>query len=411
MDWNTKRFFLPGDTFVKCYVQPSVWQLLELFGDASNLETRGPIWAEEKVDQYFNTPLTVGKLVEMSYDLSGISRQLEEKHVYEPDLHAWTYMMGLAYGAKPEEVNTTSPPLYDAVEPGFLRTAPTSPYTEWNTGKVRGTPAWSAVERAETVTNEDAGGEERDFWVTVERPNCSPSNTNRHVLGFNPQRQEYGGHGHLHTGKFDVEVLGHTKLHNTHLAKPGTVSTKKLIETFGDQSPVWTKGMTTHSHPMRLDLSCLKPWSEDMVMTVVKVDYDFMMMRLKVQKYKYLWDVHVSREDVPGSHVDDITVCALEEPDPSTKYPNGLVMTRFINVPIVKTDECYRVHPEPFEYRGRPQGYFGEQSGYIGWGYCNNATQREGKPRSMETHGAQRLKANECIRKLGSKRPPTHSSK
>ena len=91
--------------------------------------------------------------------------------------------------------------------------------------------------------------------------------------------------------------------------------------------------------------SCLKPWSEDMVTTVEKVDYDFKMIRLKVQKVKYLWNVEITN-DGEGNN----TIQAVEHPDPSTKYPDGVVMTRFFNVPIVKTEQCWRVSPYCDDY-------------------------------------------------------------
>ena len=97
---------------------------------------------------------------------------------------------------------------------------------------------------------------------------------------------------------------------------------------------------------------------------------------------KYLWNVEVSNDGEGNT-----TINAIEYPDPSTKYPNGVVMTRFFNVPIVKTEQCWRVSP-----------------------YCHEYIDIDKKDWNGTLHGIDKLLATECIRKKGSKRPATRPS-
>ena len=425
MNWNTKRYFEIGDTFVECFVQPTSWQLLQLFGDGSQVplddyDRAGNIL--DRASKYFNEPLTVGTLIDMSTD-SSVTQVMEQYRASEPDLKAWSHLLSLAYDTIPVDVETTGRRKWRGAP--LVRQAPTDLYTEVNTGKVCGTPAWEKKGQVGAVHSSFLYPEVKDAHsVSVVRtvPQCHLSGSLiinndeglelTHILRFHPQRQEYGGHGNLHTGKFDVESLGHNKIHNTYFDKPGTVSNKKLQETFGDQGDKWDKRMTGSSHPQVLDPSCVKPWTEDMVTTVEKVDYDFKIMRLKIQKFKYLWDVEVSTNEDGHS-----TVQAVEIPDPSTKYPNGLVMTRTIDVPIIKTDLCWRVHPEPFATKQRDvywnrHGGVQKETQYVGWGFKNNTHWEHGynwsRPKEMELHYAELLLANNAIRKKGSMRPATH---
>ena len=421
MDWKVKRFFAKGDTFVECFVQPTSWQLLQLFGDGSQVplddyDAAGDIL--DRASKYFNKPLTVGTLVDMSRD-SHVTHVMEQYRASDPDLKAWSHLLSLAYETNPVDVETTGRRKWTGGP--VVRQAPTDPYTEVDTGKVCGTPAWERGGHGPEIFN--SSSPDHSVCVTRTVPECHLSGDKvvdqdgyglelTHILRFHPQRQEYGGHGNLHTGKFDVESLGHNKIHNTYFDKPGTVSNKKLQETFGDQGDKWDKRMTGSSHPQVIDPSCVKPWTEDMVTTVEKVDYDFKIMRLKIQKFKYLWDVEVSTDEDGNS-----TVQAVEMPDPSTKYPNGLVMTRTIDVPIIKTDLCWRVHPEPFATKQREvywhrHGGVQKETQYVGWGFKNNTHRDHGynwsRPKEMELHYAEQLLANNAIRKKGSKRPATH---
>lgn len=395
MDWNTKRYFEAGDTFVKSYVQPQVWQLLELFGDGSELLStwrgRWNLHVPELVKK-IPTPLTVGKLIHMSDQ--NFLRVLEEDRIYEPDIHAWTHMMCKAYDAKPEKnIYTIGRGLWGGES--VLREPPTSVLSSQpSKGKVGNTPAWCNETRAEKVENEG------NYTVSVTRPvefsylTEQFTKVNKHVLNFCPLRQEYCGQGHLHTGSFNMDVLGYGKIHNDYLENPSSVSGKKLYEMFGDQGALWKKTDLNTKHPTPLPPSCMKPWSEDVVTTVEKVDYDFMMIRLKVQKRKYLWNVEITNDGEGNT-----TVQAVEYPDPSTKYPNGVVMTRYFNAPIIKTEECWRVHPEPFDKSA--DGRLHKK----GWGYSvRNITY------PTELHGIEKLLAKECIRKKGQKRPATRPS-
>ena len=386
MDWNTKRYFEAGDTFVTCYVQPQVWQLLELFGDGSGCESlvdrRGFSW-EERIDYYFNTRLTVGKLIELSH--GDFQRYLEKHRGYESDINAWSHLMCQAYDATPVENVYTMGACAWSRGP-VKREAPTSVLsTQPSKGKVGVTPVWCSEARAEKVEHEG------NYTVSVTRPvddsNLSTKTTdiNKHVLNFCPLREEYGGHGHLHTGAFPVEVLGHGKIHNDYCKNPYTVSKKELCEIFGDDphgTREWKMPGRICAHPTIIPPSCLKPWSEDMVTTVEKVDYDFKMIRLKVQKVKYLWNVEVTNDGEGNTKIQ-----AVEYPDPSTKYPNGVVMTRIFKVPIVKTEQCWRVSP-----------------------YCDDYIDIDKKNWNGSLHGIEKLLATECIRKKGQKRPATRPS-
>ena len=115
-----------------------------------------------------------------------------------------------------------------------------------------------------------------------------------------------------------------------------------------------------------------------MVITVEKVCHCCEIITLKVQKVKYLWNVEVTNDGEGNTKIQ-----AVEYPDPSTKYPNGVVMTRIFKVPIVKTEQCWRVDPDSENYKH-------ERDTYI--------------------HGIEKLLASECIRKKGSKRPATRPS-
>lgn len=357
MDWNTKRYFEVGDTFVMCYVQPQVWQLLELFGDGSGCETR---CCDINIKRYFHTPLCVGKLIEMSKGY--FQRHLDYQRIYDKDINAWSHLMCKAYDATPEKnVYTYTMCDHCNYRPPTKREPPTSVITsEPSKGKVGGIPVWCSETRSEKVECEG------NTTVSVTRPVIESNlthmntNTNKHVLNFCPLRQEYAGQGHLHTGAFRVEVLTHTKIHNDYLENSGSVTLKKSTI---------------------LPVSCLKPWSEDMVITVEKVDYDLKIISLKLQKMKYLWMVDVSN-DGEGKN----TIQAIEYPDPSTKYPNGLVMTKRFNVSIIKTEECWRVDPD--------------------WQFYNYLFENKNVP----NYGFDDLIANECIRKKGQKRPATRAS-
>ena len=381
MDWNTKRYFEAGDTFVKSYVQPQVWQLLELFGDGSGCETLGS--KHKEIEKMFHTPFTVGKLIEMSGGV--FQNHLEWHKIYEPDIKAWSHLMCQAYDATPEK-NVYTMSGWAWSRPPMKREAPTSVLSiEPSKGKVGNTPVWCSKTCAEKVKNE--GNNTVSVTRPVEFSNLTEMDTkfNKHVLNFCPLRQEYCGQGHLHTGSFDVEVLGYGKIHNDYCKNFNTVSKKKLCEIFGDDPPgtkMWKKPGRMHKHPTIIPPSCMKPWSEDMVTTVEKVDYDFKMIRLKVQKVKYLWNVEITN-DGEGNN----TIQAVEYPDPSTKYPDGVVMTRFFNVPIVKTEQCWRVSP-----------------------YCDDYIDIDKKNWNGSLHGIEKLLATECIRKKGQKRPATRPS-
>jgi len=349
MDWNTKRYFEVGDTFVKSYIQPQVWQLLELFGDGSDCEStrlKDMKLRDKSIREMFNTPLTVGKLLNMCR--GNYQNQMEYERFYEPDIKAWSHLMCKAYGAKPEKhVYTMSNWTYS--RPPMKREAPTSVLSSKpSKGKVGNTPVWCSKTRAEKVKNE--GGNTVSVTRPVEFSNLTVMDTkvNKHVLNFCPLREEYGGHGHLHTGAFPVEVLGYGKIHNDFLEKPSTVTKKKLCETFGDQGVLWNKNRpgAKYYHPTVLSHTCLKPWSEDTVITVEKVCHCCQMITLKVQKVKYLWNVEVSNDDEGNT-----TINAIEYPDPSTKYPNGVVMTRIFKAPIIKTKDCWIVEPECYEHK------------------------------------------------------------
>jgi hypothetical protein len=377
MDWNTKRYFEVGDTFVTCYIQPQVWQLLELFGDGS-----GAIYSNKRrqteFKEMFKTPLTVGKLINMSG--GSIQRDLEWHWLYEPDIHAWTHLMCQAYDAKPEKNVYTISTAMLYTRSNVKRDAPISVFrtNKYFRGKVGNTRVWCNKTRAEKVENEG------NHTVSVSRPvefsNLTGQFTkvNKHVLNFCPLRQEYGGQGHLHTGSFQVEVLTYGKIHNDYFENPTSVSGKKLYEMFGDQSPLWNKTDMNIKHPTLISPSCMKPWSEDMVITVEKVCHCCEIITLKVQKVKYLWNVEVTNDGEGNTKIQ-----AVEYPDPSTKYPNGVVMTRIFKVPIVKTEQCWRVDPDSENYKH-------ERDTYI--------------------HGIEKLLASECIRKKGSKRPATRPS-
>ena len=387
MDWNTKRYFEAGDTFVKSYVQPQVWQLLELFGDGSGCEPLGT--KHKEIEKMFHTPFTVGKLIEMSGGV--LQNHLEWHKIYEPDIKAWSHLMCQAYDATPEK-NVYTMSGWAWSRPPMKREAPTSVLSiEPSKGKVGNTPVWCSKTRAEKVKNE--GNNTVSVTRPVEFSNLTEMDTkfNKHVLNFCPLRQEYCGQGHLHTGSFDVEVLGYGKIHNDCLNKTRGLSPKTLIKIFGYQGDQWDH-RSNYQHPVILPHTCLKPWSEDMVTTVEKVDYDFKMIRLKVQKRKYLWNVEVSNDGEGNT-----TINAIEYPDPSTKYPDGVVMTRYFNAPIIKTEHCWRVHPEPFD--NSVDGVRHRK----GWGYSLRNT-------NYNLHGIQNLLASECIRKKGSKRPATRPS-
>ena len=390
MDWNTKRYFEAGDTFVTCYVQPQVWQLLELFGDGCEFNPLSR--AGQRGKKHLQTPLSVGKIISMSD--ATFQQELEYNRIYEPDLNAWTHMMCKAYDAKPEKnIYTIGRGLWGGES--VLREPPTSVLSSQpSKGKVGNTPAWCNETRAEKVENE--GNHTVSITRPVEFSNLTDldATLNKHVLNFCPLRHEYCGQGHLHTGAFCVDVLGYGKIHNDYLKNPTSVTTKKLLETFGDQGDMWDKTMSRYEHPTILPPSCLKPWSEDMVITVEKVCYCCETIKLKIQKVKYLWNVEVTNDGEGNT-----TVNAVEYPDPSTKYPNGVVMTRYMNAPIIKTEECWRVHPVPFE---RTLSGVRKRKG---WGYSVRNTTYP-----INLHGIEKLLASECIRKKGQKRPATRPS-
>ena len=141
MDWKVKRFFAKGDTFVECFVQPTSWQLLQLFGDGSQVplddyDAAGDIL--DRASKYFNKPLTVGTLVDMSRD-SHVTHVMEQYRASDPDLKAWSHLLSLAYETNPVDVETTGRRKWTGGP--VVRQAPTDPYTEVDTGKLCGTPA------------------------------------------------------------------------------------------------------------------------------------------------------------------------------------------------------------------------------------------------------------------------------
>ena len=338
MDWKNKRHFLMGDTFVYNYVHPTIWQLLELFGDGSysNLSQdnanylRWQSWA----------PFTVRALVDMQkpkpYNRHSdlLTRQIMNDS-FTPDMDAWSYMMGLAYDAEP------------VISDDGIVSVPTTPYCEKVTGLAGGSPAWDCETPVEVVSKVDT----HSHSVMVERVvNKSHLNgtsegyekplerINKHVLHFNPQRQVYAGSvlharskvlGQSHTKSHNTWPTCPTKLHNTHLVgrMSGGPSEWGLIlrEKFGTM--FWAN--------IKIGLDCLKPWSEDVVVTVDAVSKETpdetKTISLKIQKFKYLWDIDITPDD-DGNTI----VTAVEMPDPSTKYENGLVTTRYVKVPITK---------------------------------------------------------------------------
>ena len=196
----------------------------------------------------------------------------------------------------------------------------------------------------------------------------------------------------IHTGAFCVDVLGYGKIHNDYLKNPTSVTTKKLLETFGIKVTCGTRPCPVMNILLFFTIM-LEAWSEDMVITVEKVCYCCETIKLKIQKV-VLWNVEVTNDGEGNT-----TVNAVEYPDPSTKYPNGVVMTRYMNAPIIKTEECWRVHPDPFERT---------LSGVLkrkGWGYSVRNTTYP-----INLHGIEKLLASECIRKKGQKRPATRPS-
>ena len=95
MDWKNKRHFHAGDSFVYNYVHPTIWQLLELFGDGSysNLSQDDA----HHLHYRSHKPFTVLDLVDMQkpYNRHGMlmARQIMNGS-FTPDMDAWSYIMG-----------------------------------------------------------------------------------------------------------------------------------------------------------------------------------------------------------------------------------------------------------------------------------------------------------------------------